>query len=331
MTTTTFNNTWLPKYPYAADDYNHGIYRMGRDKALEKKSIQPNPAALVNLITIDIDRPESVMRVLECNDDLTPHYVTENPVNGHTHAMWVIAEPVTISPEGRPAPRRYLKAIHHGITDTFGGDKGYSGLLTKNPHHPHWDTYHSPTLAPYTLDQLATALDNRGTLPPRGWDRAAKRDGELSGISRNVDLFDATREQAYKRVRDYRSHPEGISLYGQYVQYTAHQLNKTLGFATPLPTAEVNSIARSITKWVIRESGMWQGDAPAWIAHQKKASQAAATKRSQARVDAVARARDAYLHSGMTMTNREIAAVVGMSVDWVKKHRAAIKGDSTIC
>lgn len=329
--TTTFNNTWLPAYPYAADEYTDGVYRMSRERALEKKSIQPNSTALVNLIAIDIDQPESVMRVLESNDDLLPHYVTENPANGHTHAMWAVQEPVTISADGRPAPRRYLKAIHHGITNTFGGDKGYSGLLTKNPHHPHWDTYHSPTLAPYTLDQLATALDTRGTLPPRGWERVAKRDGELTGISRNVDLFDATREQAYKRVRDYRHHTDGADMYGQYVNYIAHQLNKTLGFATPLPTAEVNSIARSITKWVIRESGMWQGDAPAWIAKQRKASQAAATKRSQARVDTVERARDAYLHSGMTMTNRQIAEYVGMSVKWVEKHRAAIKGDMTNC
>ena len=49
-------------------------------------------------------------------------------------------------------------------------------------------------------------------------------------------------------------------------------------------------------------------------------------KRSQAKDELIKAARDAYRASGGTMTNKQLADGVGMSIKWVEKHRAAIKG-----
>ena len=42
-------------------------------------------------------------------------------------------------------------------------------------------------------------------------------------------------------------------------------------------------------------------------------------------------ARYAYMQSGGMFTDRQIAEAVGMSVAWVRKNKAAIKGASTHC
>ena len=82
-------------------------------------------------------------------------------------------------------------------------------------------------------------------------------------------------------------------------------------------------------------STMWQAGKEAsderFKARQSYRGTRSAMKRSQAKDELIKAARDAYRASGGAMTNKEIADGVGMSVEWVRKHRAAIKGSSTHC
>ncbi len=330
MTTTlargqTFNNVWLPEHPYAADNYTAGIYRMERKKALQHAHISPNSTTQISLLALDIDRADAVLSVLEDNAELLPNFVTENPNNGHAHAIWALRTPVTISCKGRKAPKDYLAAAHEGLRREFNGDPGYSGVLTKNPFHPAWIHRHSYSRPPYTLGELSSALEFRGSMPGHSWQLQAQDNNELSGLGRNCALFDSVRIEAYKAVRSYRGMPDGATRFTAHVEALALTQNQDSGFYSPLADQEVRAIAKSISKWIINESGMWDGDNPNWLKRQKARSAKGNAVKSAQKSERIAMARMAWMRSGRTLSNRELAESVGMSVSWVQMNREAIK------
>lgn len=330
----TFQEQWLPQRPYASDNYRDNA-RMERDEAFTKRLIQPNSTKQVNLLVQDIDAPDGVMSVLEDKDGILPQYVSENPDNGHVHAAYLIETPVTISPAGHRKPIVFMEAVNEGLRALTGGDRSYTGNLFKSPVHPDWKHWHTPGLGPYTLDYLAGELDNRNMLPARGWKRQARELKHVAGVSRNCDLYYTAREKAWKQVKHYKRLPNAVDAYSEYVHTLCHQLNidPEMGFATPLAVTEVNGIARSIVKWVVHSSDMWRRDEdkPEWIELQRMRSRAGNAVKGAQKSERIALARYAYINSGMTLTNKQIAEAVGTSVRWVQMNRAAIKGESTHC
>ena len=55
---------WLPLWPLASDDLLHGIYRTSRHNALDRRYIEANPQAMSNLLVVDIDHPDALMRAM---------------------------------------------------------------------------------------------------------------------------------------------------------------------------------------------------------------------------------------------------------------------------
>ncbi|WP_426726739.1 replication initiation protein [Corynebacterium rouxii] len=65
------------------------------------------PDAVSNLLVIDIDKQDALLRSLWGRDGWRPNAVVENPLNGHAHAVWALAEPFTRTEYARRKPLAY--------------------------------------------------------------------------------------------------------------------------------------------------------------------------------------------------------------------------------
>src|SRR5699024_6272807 len=128
-----------------------------------------------------------------------------------------------------------LAAVTEGLRRSVEGDKGYSGLITKNPEHNAWDS-HWITDKLYTLDELCFWLEETGFMPPASWKKTRRK--TPIGLGRNCALFESARTWAYREIRHHFGDPDGL---GRSIQATAQALNQEL-FSEPLPVAEVDQI-----------------------------------------------------------------------------------------
>ena len=88
-----FEQLWLLLWPLVSDALRDGIYRTSREKALGKRYVEANPDALSNLLVVDIDHQDALLRALWEREGWRPNAVVENPANGHAHAIWVLSAP----------------------------------------------------------------------------------------------------------------------------------------------------------------------------------------------------------------------------------------------
>lgn len=199
--TAQWEQLWLPLWPLASDDLRLGIYRESRPNALTRRYIEANPQAVSNLLVVDIDHPDAVMRAMWNRSDWLPNAIVENPQNGHAHAVWALSEPVTRTEYARRKPLAYATAITEGLRRSVDGDQGYSGLITKNPVHQSWEaTWLTDHL--YVLDELQSHLSNANFMPPNSWARSRRKNPV--GLGRNCDIFESARTWAYQEARRIR-------------------------------------------------------------------------------------------------------------------------------
>jgi len=247
--TETWGQMWLPLWPLASDDLLHGIYRTSRHNALDRRYIEANPQAMSNLLVVDIDHPDALMRAMWNRQEWQPNAVVENPTNGHAHAVWALAEPVTRTEYARRKPLAYATAVTEGLRRSVDGDKGYSGLMTKNPTHDQWEaSWLTDHL--YSLDELTEHLTVADFMPPDSWQRTKRK--KPVGLGRNCTLFETARTWAYREIRHHWGDPSGLI---DAISLKAHDLNGQ--FSEPLPIREAEDIARSIGRWIITQSRMW--------------------------------------------------------------------------
>mgnify|MGYP002737219881 FL=1 len=260
---------WLPLWPLASDDLRLGIYRTSRQDALGKRYIEANPKSISNLLVVDIDHDDAALRAIWNGHGMVPNAVVENPVNGHAHAIWALAEPFTRTEYARRKPLAFAAAVTEGLRRKVDGDKGYSGLITKNPEHESWRAeWWTDEL--YSLGQLADALGDY--MPAPGWTKTRRK--APVGLGRNCSLFETARTWAYREVRNHWGDPDGL---GQSILRETHLLNA--GYAEPLPDAEARAIASSITRWITTKSRMWR-DGPVVYEATFSAIQAARGRKS---------------------------------------------------
>ena len=236
-----FDARWLVQAPYVSDDLSGGCWREPRAKALTRRYVQLNSAALVWCVVIDVDHDE--VDGLAADEGLpAPSWTAINPFNGHAHIAYVLEVPVARSDAARQKPLRFLARIEAGLCATLRGDRAYAGFLTKNPVHRSWITCWCPDEegGVYTLSDLASALGPR--LP-----RQLPRKTEKShGLGRNVTLFNELRHWAYTAIRRHRE--DGRDEWEAMTQAWATSINQ--GFPQPLPEREVADTAHSVAKWV---------------------------------------------------------------------------------
>lgn len=247
--TQAWEQMWLPLWPLASDDLKAGIYRTARTTARGRRYIEANPQALSNLLVVDVDHEDALMRSLWDRKDWLPNAVVENPSNGHAHAVWALSEPVTRTEYAHRKPLAFAAAVTEGLRRSVDGDAAYSGLITKNPEHASWHTsWVSDKL--YSLGQLSEHLDAAGYMPAPSWKRARRR--RPVGLGRNCSIFETARVWAYRELRHHWGDVEGLRV--AIVEHV-HELNA--GFSEPLPAHEALAIAHSIHKWITTCSRMW--------------------------------------------------------------------------
>ena len=235
-----------PKKPYCSDDKSAKWVRQLKT-AIKQPYIQANPPHLRVWMLFDIDRPDGAYRWYDVNL-LPPTWNSVKRSNGHSHMAYGISAPVLVdSPDMRQKPLRYLCAIEAGFMERLGADRDYSGLMTKNPIHPDWDTltYGGPDLLLYDLDYLAEWVDLSKFIPKRG------KNPEEIGIGRNCALFEDLRHWAYKNIRIYRF--EGLPGWNPWVAACRDwALERNGYFSNPLDHREVWHVCKSVSKWTWR-------------------------------------------------------------------------------
>jgi hypothetical protein len=249
-----WDRIWLPRRPLATDDPTTGLTRTSRTLALDRRLIETNPAALTSLLAVDVDHPDALIRALWDRADWLPTVVTENPGNGHAHAIWALTAPVATTEYAHRRPLALAAAVTEGLRRSVDGDPAFGGLITKNPLNQdwiaHWVTSHT-----YGLRELAGHLDDADLMPPASWRRARRKNPV--GLGRNCCLFETARTWAYREARHHWGDPNGLH---RAITSTVRDLNQN--FSDPLPSSETRAIATSIHKWITTKSRIWK-DGPA--------------------------------------------------------------------
>lgn len=252
--TDLWDRIWLPRRPLATDDPTTGLTRTSRTQALDRRLIETNPTALTSLLAVDVDHPDALIRALWDRADWLPTVVTENPGNGHAHAIWALTAPVATTEYAHRRPLALAAAVTEGLRRSVDGDPAFGGLITKNPLNQdwiaHWVTNHT-----YGLKELAGHLDDADLMPPTSWRRARRKNP--IGLGRNCCLFETARTWAYREARHHWGDPDGLH---RAITSTVRDLNA--GFSDPLPSSETRAIATSIHKWITTKSRIWK-DGPA--------------------------------------------------------------------
>lgn len=227
----------LPNKPYCTDEL--GVtYIRPKNSAVKRKYLQVNQPEISTYLIFDIDRQGAVLSWYD-NNLPTPFWTSKNPENGHAHISYRLKVPVCTSDIAHLEPMKYLAAIESAMTEKLQADRGFAGLLTKNPLHGHWKTEFW-TEYEYSLDELADYVDLKGH-PRKGV--------EVSGLGRNCELFESASKWAYSAIRMYWA-PSYKVVWNNAVYEHVERLNGQ--FMVPLPVSEVKSISKSIANWTYK-------------------------------------------------------------------------------
>ena len=229
---------YMPKRPYCTDELG-GLVIYGRDKALLKKYVQLNHPHYKHCIVLDIDRYGAVLAWNDANFH-APNFSIKNRNNAHAHLVYFLKYPVCTTSFAHLKMIRYCAAIESSMIEKMDADRGYAGLIAKNPLSHEWDTWVWEEIHEYTLDELADSLDLIGH---------PKRNREAFGLGRNCQMFDDVRHWAYKNIKHYWS-PNYYNTWLNAIEHQCDQVNN--GFYEPLPMSEIRAISKSIARWTYK-------------------------------------------------------------------------------
>ena len=244
-----FSST-LPKKPYYTDDLISGLSIAKAEIARKARYIQHNGPTHMHWMAFDIDRQGAAIDWSDRGAP-APNLTVKNQENGHAHALYALDTPIRTAPDGRIGPLRYAAAVEHALCELLGADRGYSGLIVKNPLHKHWQVTEWHHL-PYELGELADYLDLNTPKKP-------KIIVDDYGLGRNCTLFEELRKWAYRAIRqgwpDYRQWLDACLTRAQMIN---------LQFHNPLALSEIRATATSVAKWTHKR--ITEGDFEHYVA-----------------------------------------------------------------
>ncbi len=303
-----FSGHRLARRPYCSDDLSTGLRIRSQEVALRHSHIQSNSPALRWRLVFDIDRPAAVFAA-EDGGVATPNWIAENPRNGHAHLGYEIAAPLVTSEAGRADPLRFAAAIEYAYMEKLGADRGYVGLICKNPLHEQWRTSVQRVQA-YDLGELAEWVNLPSRIP--------KKQLAESPLGRNVAVFDRLRHWAYRNVKRYEDSAEWK--FACLMQATAFNSS----FQVALPNNEVQHIAKSVSKWTWTRFDTDASDArfSKLQAHRGRIGGVLSGQSRAAKAES--RATEAQALAKQGMTQKAIALTMGTSQqnvsNWLRKN-----------
>jgi hypothetical protein len=221
-------------------------------------------AGVRNVLLLDIDHSSGVDLALELPARIRPHIVVD-PWSGRSAGILVLKSAVLTASGSRAGPRFLADIAHQLIANHFRATPLSHGSLAKNPFgltdslsgdllrrtrvpsSPiQWEAWKaSGTRLIWHTVVGAHSVELRDILAVLGDDDAPrprtskkKYHGPPSQFGRNCELFDLVRVWAYDQ-----SAKDEIA-----IRSKANELNA--GFASPLPVKEVETIAKSIARYM---------------------------------------------------------------------------------
>lgn len=234
-------NENLPPRPNCTDDFDNGVFQAPKEKAINKRYIQPN-YGVHHYIVLDIDHDNAFWGDYDLP---VPTIRTITRATGRSHWLYELKTPVYLWVNARPKPMRWLLDLEKTLTIQAEADEGYKGNLTKKPLHPFWQVETYGNLYPLAELEEHVRKDTREQVQIR---RKQENKSEYSALGRNCHLFDHGRFYAYPIVHTYK---ELESFYDSILQEILHE-NSVSFTNNPLGTRECEGIAKSISEWTFK-------------------------------------------------------------------------------
>ncbi|MBE5212577.1 replication initiation protein [Pectobacterium sp. A535-S3-A17] len=233
----------IQKYALCCDDFNDGVYRNPKEKALAKKYIGFNNRSFVNGLVFDIDHENGAI-AWDLADLPRPNTIIQNTRNGHAHLLYALKSPVLKTDSARVKPLKLASIVQCGFTERLCADRAYADILMKNPvNEAEWRTTWTDTAA-YDLSYLAEFI-------PETIKNKNKKQSPVYGLGRNVNLFEDLRKIAYKDVLKYKKNKTYNDFYHDMFSIATMQ-NNNCNPTEPLPHNEVKQVCASVCKWTWR-------------------------------------------------------------------------------
>jgi len=307
----------MPHKPYCTDNLANGLMVRSLSEALTQDYIQFNPPTIVQALVFDIDREDAFEAATDANVAQPSLIIKSKNNNGHAHFVYILKTPIAIHEHSNMSPIRYAAAIERGYAARLGADRGYVGLVTKNPlTHDTIDFNRT-----FELHELDAWLDFEDKAPNY-------KKQESRGLGRNVDMFDMCRFEAYDKV-------QGFESFDSFHEWCFEKCNKiNENFSNPLPFSEPKTTAKSIAKWTWKNQaatpthGKKNRGAMAMVLHQdldlKQRQVAAANYTNKLQTGRTKAAiQSAYfllVDLGKKPTQKRIAERCGISLKTVKRY-----------
>jgi hypothetical protein len=298
-------------FPYACDgkdanDIFMPVRRIVKETALTKKIIQLNGPRKRTYMVFDIDRPLGAFAWEDANLP-APTLTISNPKNGHAHLVYELAQPVWFPKKDDPRPDthsvRYWKAVYKAFQSALRADPGYTGLVAKNPLHPHWRVSYGG-IKPYSLCDLAAHVDLT-TLPKKAEIR------EVHG--RRATLFESIRLWAYRAKQNFSN----LSDFHAAIVDQLEQINDSFEKG-PETVATIRSIAKSVSHYVWfrytpRNSGiMGLNPADPLVVRQQLGQRYTCSVRINKTLSRIRLAVEAILTKGIMLTKTAVAKMANL-------------------
>jgi hypothetical protein len=232
----------LSNKPYCSNDLDYGLQIRNKQIALSRKYIQANTPWNLSWLCFDIDYPCVLETTFREKTLPAPNLIIINKKNNHSHLLYGIKDQIHLTDNANIKPIRYAQSVSYALREELMADKGYTGLIIKNPSHGIWNTIEIEKDL-WTLGGLAEYL----TLP----NKMPKRES-LIGLGRNCTLFELGRKYAYSEVLKQKIIGNKDKFYNIVLNFIEEQ-NKD--FPEPLQYNEYKAIAKSITNWTWKHYG----------------------------------------------------------------------------
>lgn len=289
----------LPDKPYYCDAT--GSLRIaGRSLARSAAHIQFNGPTHKRWLVFDIDRSDAC-DLLKDHHIPKPNILCINPQNGHAHAYYLLETPVRTALDASTKALRYCEAIERALCVRLDADTGYSGLIAKNPLHPHWFTWPLRDRA-YSLNELADWFSQDELNAT--WEPLDCNDSDSE--RRNVITFEKLRLWSYRAIQQ-------LDPADGYERWHNAVFQRCVGiqqqFRESLPASEIKAIAKSVARWTYQRFRV-KGHSEAFLQKQ----QALAKRGGQAKREAYSEKRaEALLLRRSGMSVRQISEQLKVS------------------
>lgn len=228
----------LPVKPYCSNNLENGLSIRNKNKALEMLYLQANQPAIQTCLLFDLDENNAFYKFEDVGLPV-PTFITKSPDSGRCHYGYMLKTGVCKTQHARLKPLKYAAAVEAGIAGKLASDRGYAGLITKNPLHEHWSPYWSGADL-YELDYLADFVELQ--TPTK------EVKSENYGLGRNVNLFEDLRAYAYKRVLKFKQ-DLNYEAWERDLLSVAIDLNCRCNALNLLQYNEIKATARSVSRW----------------------------------------------------------------------------------